>query len=163
VNTTTVQKDPEARRMSITTELDATKERAWQLWADPRQLERWWGPPTYPATFIDHDLVPGGRATYFMTGPEGDKAHGWWQVVAVDETRRLEILDGFADDTGAPNDEMPTMTMVMTLTEVDRGRTRMTIETRFASSEAMERILSMGMEEGMAAAIGQIDGILAGT
>jgi hypothetical protein len=30
----------------LVAEFDAPIERVWQLWADPRQLERWWGPPT---------------------------------------------------------------------------------------------------------------------
>jgi uncharacterized protein YndB with AHSA1/START domain len=158
---TSVRKDPEALTMSITAELEATVERAWQLWADPRQLERWWGPPTYPATVVDHDLEPGGRVTYFMTGPDGDKAHGWWQVLAVDPPNRLELKDGFAGDDGTPNDAMPTMTMVATLTKRDGGGTVMTIETQFPSLQAMEQLVSMGMDEGMAAAMGQIRGILA--
>lgn len=158
---TRVHKDPAALTMTVTTELDATVERAWQLWADPRQLERWWGPPTYPATVIDHDLVPGGRVTYFMTGPDGDKPHGYWHIVAVEPPRRLEIKDGFADDSGAPNDDMPTMVMVATLTERDGGGTIMTVETTFPSLEAMEQLVSMGMEEGITAAMGQIEGILA--
>jgi uncharacterized protein YndB with AHSA1/START domain len=147
--------------MEITAELDATVERAWQLWADPRQLERWWGPPTYPATFVDHDLAPGARVTYFMTGPDGDKAHGWWQVLAAEPPNRLELKDGFAHDDGTPNDDMPTMVMVATLTERDGGGTLMAIETRFPSPEAMEQLVSMGMDEGMAAAVGQITDILA--
>ena len=158
---TSVHKDPEALTMSVTAELDADVGRAWQLWADPRQLERWWGPPTYPATFIDHDLATGGRVTYFMTGPEGDKHHGWWQVLSVEPPHRLELEDGFADDSGNPSDAMPTMNMVVTLRERDGGGTVMAIETRFPSLEAMEQLLEMGMEEGMAAAMGQIDGILA--
>ena len=158
---TSVRKDPEALTMSITAELDAGVERAWQLWADPRQLERWWGPPTYPATVVDHDLVPGGRVTYFMTGPDGEKFHGWWQVLAVDPPNRLELKDGFADDTGTPNDDMPTTTTVVTLTERDGGGTLMAIETQFPSLPAMEQLVSMGMEEGMVAALGQIPGILA--
>jgi len=159
---TTVRKDPEALTMAITTELDATVKRAWQLWADPRQLERWWGPPTYPATVVDHDLAPGGRVTYFMTGPDGEKFHGWWQVLEVEPLNRLELLDGFAHDDGTPNDAMPTMTMVVTLTKRDDRRTIMTIKTQFPSLEAMEQLASMGMEEGMAAALGQMPEILAG-
>ncbi len=108
---TSVRKDPEALTMTIAVELDATVERAWQLWADPRQLERWWGPPTYPATVVDHDLATGGGVTYFMTGPDGDKAHGWWQVLAVEPPNRLELKDGFADAAGTPNETMPTTTM----------------------------------------------------
>ena len=67
---TAVQKDPEALTLTLTAEFDATPERVWELWADPRQLERWWGPPTYPATFTAHDLAPGSRVEYHMTGPE---------------------------------------------------------------------------------------------
>jgi uncharacterized protein YndB with AHSA1/START domain len=84
-----VEKDPASLTMVVTAEFNAPAERVWQLWADPRQLERWWGPPTYPATFVDHDLVAGGRVSYFMTGPEGDKHHGWWQVLAVGRAAAL--------------------------------------------------------------------------
>ncbi len=158
---TNVHKDPEKLTMTMTVELDTTVERAWQLWADPRQLERWWGPPTYPATFVDHDLALGSRTTYYMTSPEGEKYHGWWEVLAVDPPRRLEVRDGFADDTGTPNDDLPVGTMVVTLDERS-GKTVMEITSHFASAEAMEQVLAMGQEEGMVQALGQIEGILAG-
>ncbi len=156
-----VTKDPIACTMTITAELDATVERSWQLWADPRQLERWWGPPTYPATVVDHDLVPGGKVTYFMTGPDGDEFHGYWHVFATDPPRRLEVKDGFADGEGGANDALPITSMVMTLTEGGAG-TVMTIVSTFPSVEAMEQLVTMGMEEGMVLAMGQIDAILAG-
>ena len=75
-----VEKDVESLTMTITEQFDAPTTRVWQVWQDPRQLERWWGPPTYPATVVGHDLSPGGSVTYFMTGPEGDTHHGWWHV-----------------------------------------------------------------------------------
>lgn len=156
---TSVQKDTGALTLTITTQYDAAPARVWELWANPRLLERWWGPPTYPATVVDHELTPGGKVAYFMTGPEGDRAHGWWHVLAVDAPRHLEFEDGFADDAGAPNPDLPTMTIRVTLDEV-RGGTRMTIETTFPSAEAMEQVISMGMEEGMVAAVGQIDDLL---
>ena len=67
---TAVRKDPKTLTMVLTAEFDASPERVWELWADPRQLERWWGPPTYPATFTTHDLTPGSHVEYHMTGPE---------------------------------------------------------------------------------------------
>ena len=155
-----IRKDPEALTMTVTTELDVTAERAWQLWADPRQLERWWGPPTYPATVVDHDLVSGGRVAYFMTGPDGDKSHGWWQILAAEPPRRLELQDGFADDSGAPNEKMPSTTMVVSLADRQGGGTVMIIETQFPSLEAMEQLVAMGLEEGITAALSQIDAIL---
>ena len=37
----------------------------------------------------------------------------------------------------------------------------MSIESTFPSTEAMEQLLAMGMEEGLTQAVGQIDAILA--
>ena len=45
------QKDLDALTLTIVAEFDADAARIWQVWEDPRQLERWWGPPTWPATF----------------------------------------------------------------------------------------------------------------
>ena len=159
---TDVRKDVHARTMAITSEFDAPIDRVWKLWADPRQLERWWGPPTYPATFEQLELTTGGSASYYMTGPEGDQPHGWWRILAVDPPHSIEIEDGFADEHGKPNPDMPTMNMRVTFDALGNG-TRMTITTTFPSDEAMARILEMGAEEGMSQALGQIDGILAET
>ena len=71
-----VRRDPEALTITVTAEFAAPRDRVWQLYADPRQLERWWGPPEWPATFERHEIVPGGVATYYMTGPDGEKAPG---------------------------------------------------------------------------------------
>lgn len=155
-----VDKDPTTCTMSITAEYDAPVEQVWRLWSDPRLLERWWGPPTYPATFEEHDLVPGGRVAYYMTGPDGDQPRGWWQVLVVEPPHRLELEDGFAHDDGTPNPDMPTMRMRVDISAIDVG-TRMSITTSFPSKEAMEELLTMGMDEGMSLAVGQIDGILA--
>jgi uncharacterized protein YndB with AHSA1/START domain len=159
---TAIEKDTDALTMRIVAELDAPATRAWELWSDPRQLERWWGPPTYPATFVDHDLRPDGRVSYFMTGPEGDEHHGWWQVVAAAPPNHLEFEDGFAHDDGRPNPDLPTTRTRVELTDRPDGGTRMTIETTFPSLAAMEQMIEMGMEEGMSLAMGQMDGILAG-
>lgn len=160
MSVTSVVKDTDNLTMKITAEFDAPVDRVWQLWADPRKLERWWGPPTYPATFEQHDLTPGGRATYYMTGPEGDKPHGWWQVTAVDAPRQLEFDDGFADDAGNPNPDMPVMKMRVTLKEQSAGRTQMQLETRFPSLAAMQQMIEMGMDEGIQEAMSQMDALV---
>jgi uncharacterized protein YndB with AHSA1/START domain len=160
VTVTQIHKDPEALTMTITSEFAAPIDRVWKLWEDPRQLERWWGPPTYPATFVEHDLSLGGAVTYYMTGPEGDRHGGWWRVIGIDPPHQLEFEDGFADESGKPNPELPTTIATVKLSEQPDGRTRMEIEAKFPSREAMEQMVAMGMEEGLAASIGQIDELL---
>jgi uncharacterized protein YndB with AHSA1/START domain len=157
---TAVRKDTDAQTMTIDAEFDASPERVWQLWADPRQLERWWGPPTYPATVTSHDLRPGGRVEYHMTGPQGDQPRGYWEVIKVDAPRSLVFRDGFANDDGSPNVDLPVTTTRVAIEEIGERRSRMSIESIFPNAEAMERVLAMGMEEGLTQAVGQIDAIL---
>jgi uncharacterized protein YndB with AHSA1/START domain len=153
-------KNPEALSFTLIAEFDAGVERVWQVWEDPRQLERWWGPPSWPATFEKHELTPGGEASYFMTGPDGEKARGWWRITAVQAPSHLEFDDGFADDDGAPVEAMGTTHATVTLEPIG-DRTRMTILSTFESEEQLNQMVEMGMEEGMKEAAGQIDALLA--
>ncbi len=158
---TAIRKDLEACTMTVTAEFDSPVDRVWQVWADPRQLERWWGPPMWPATFTEHSLQVGAVCRYHMTGPEGEASNGWWQIRQVDAPVYLELDDGFADADGNRNAEMPTMVMRVSLAPRATGGTRMSIETTFPSAEALVSLVEMGMEEGLSAAMGQLDDILA--
>ena len=156
---TDVAQDLDARTLTITAEFAAPVERVWAIYADPRQLEKVWGPPTYPATFVDHDLRPGGRVTYFMTSPEGEKFAGYWTVTAVDEPRSLAFDDGFADQDLNPNPDLPVSKNVYSFAPHDGG-TRATFVSTFATVEDMQKVLDMGVVEGATAAINQVDGLL---
>ncbi len=152
-------KDEAELTLTMVAEYDASPERLWQLWEDPRELERWWGPPTYPATFTRHDFFVGGESRYHMTGPTGDTARGWWRVDAIDRPRRLDFANGLAGEDGEPVQGMEPMSGHVTF-EAAGGRTVMTVVTRFVDEAQMEKMLAMGMEEGMSLAIGQIDALL---
>lgn len=153
-------KDAEALTLTFVAEFDASVERVWQVWEDPRQLERWWGPPTWPATFERYEFAEGGEVRYFMTGPDGEKSHGWWTITAIEAPHRLEFDDGFAGADGEPVDAKDTTHAVVTIESIGNGA-RMTTLTRFTSTEQLEQMAAMGMEEGMRQAMGQIDALLA--
>jgi uncharacterized protein YndB with AHSA1/START domain len=70
---TSVTKDAAKLTLTVVAEFPVSQQRLWDAYADPRQLERFWGPPDFPATFTRHDMKVGGRSEYFMTGPEGQK------------------------------------------------------------------------------------------
>ncbi|MEQ9569967.1 MAG: SRPBCC family protein [Longimicrobiales bacterium] len=157
---TSVVKDPEALTMTVVAEFAASRERVWEAYTDPRQIEKFWGPPQWPATFLRHDVVPGGRSHYVMTGPDGTVSAGYWEFLSVDPGRRFEVRDGFADAEGRENPDLPSMRMVFDFEDTDAG-SRLTTTTWFGSAEQLEQLLEMGMEEGMTAAMGQIDDVLA--
>lgn len=157
---TDVHQDPEALTLTIVGEFPVSRDRLWEAWLDPRQLERFWGPPTWPATFTRHEVFPGGRSDYFMTGPDGSRAHSYWEFLSVEAGRAFEITEGFAHEDGTANNALPSMRMTVTFDEVDGGST-FTAVSRFASLEDLEQLVSMGMPEGMTEALGQMDTVLA--
>jgi uncharacterized protein YndB with AHSA1/START domain len=163
MSVTSVEKDPESLTVTVTADLDATVERAWQLWADPRQFEQWWGPPGYPTTVVDHDLRAGGRITFFMGGTEGERHDSTWEVIAAGPPHHLELRDADVDDDGRPNDGHAITAMVITIDERDSGSAVMTIRTHFDSLAGMEEVLTIGFEEGMRIVFSQVEAVLAGT
>lgn len=160
MSVTSVDKDFGNLTLTLIADFDAPIERVWQLWADPRQLERWWGPPSHPATFAEHDLVPGGTVTYFMTSPAGERSTAQWRITAVDPPASLEFTDGFADQDGTPVAGMTTMVQVQ-ITEHDGG-TRMVVRSTFESREHMEQLERWGAMEVFVQTVGQMDALLAG-
>jgi uncharacterized protein YndB with AHSA1/START domain len=152
------EQDPRALTLTLVAEFEAPPERVWQVWEDPRKLERWWGPPTVPATFTRHEFVPGGEARYHMTTPDGGQPKGWWRFGDIEKPRRLEFQYGFADDTGDPLPGTPARGTV-TIEPIGSG-TRMTLVTRYADTAQMERVVAMGVIDGQTAAMGQIDELL---
>ena len=153
------EKDVANLRLTMVADFDATPEQVWEVWADPRKIERWWGPPTFPATFTRHEFRVGGESRYHMTGPNGEQPHGWWRIDSLDPPHRFEFVNGLAGDDGEPVPGVEPMPSVVTFELVDAG-TRMTAVTNFVSVEQMETMLDMGMQEGMQQAIGQIDSAL---
>jgi uncharacterized protein YndB with AHSA1/START domain len=157
---TSITKNPESLTMTVVADFPVPLERLWNAYADPRQLERFWGPPTYPATFTRHDMYAGGRSEYLMIGPEGDVSRGYWEYLDVKPLQSFEVLDGFANPDGSANQGMPSMRMVFSFSETGAG-SRVSTSTYFNSVEELDHLVAMGMEEGMTAAMGQMDEVLA--
>lgn len=158
---TSTEHDLDTLTLTITADFAAPVGRVWEVYADPRQLERVWGPPGWPATFERHDLTPGGRMHFYLTSPEGQRHYNYWEVTSVDEPTGFGFRDGFAlDETYAPNTDMPESSAAYSFTATDAG-TRATFVTTYATAEALEMVLSMGVVEGASAAIDQIDDLLA--
>ena len=158
---TSTAHDLDALTLTITAAFAAPLERVWEVYADPRQLEQVWGPPGWPATFEAHDLREGGTSHFFMTSPDGERYYNFWNVTAVDEPTSFGFTDGFAlDETYAPNPDMPQSNAVYAFAPTEAG-TQATFVTTYATAEALELVLSMGVIEGAASAINQIDDFLA--
>jgi uncharacterized protein YndB with AHSA1/START domain len=157
---TSVTTDPEALTITLTGDFPVPVERLWAAFADPRQLERFWGPPGYPTTFARHEVRPGGISHYWMTSPDGDRFYGRWDFVAVDEPHRMVVNDSFADADGNIDPAVPTGRMTLTFESTSSG-SRVTALSASPTAEALEQVLTMSQVEGMTQAMAQLDVVLA--
>lgn len=162
---TSVTKDIENLTMTVIADFAVPLRRLWDAYVDPRQLSRFWGPPSYPSTFTRHDAFVGGRSDYFMTGPEGDTHKGYWEWIDVKapedgSVASFEVKDGFALEDCTPNPDLPNMRMVFQFSATDAG-SQSVVTTYFDSADQLQQLLEMGMEEGMREAMGQMDVVLA--
>jgi uncharacterized protein YndB with AHSA1/START domain len=157
---TSVSSDPKALTITVAADYPVSVERLWEAYIDPRQLERFWGPVEYPATFLRHDMVVGGESHYYMTGPDGTRHDGWWRCLRIEPLRVIELEDGFANGDASKNDGMPIMRMVFNFASTPSG-SRFVSVTTFPSIEEMEQMVQMGMMEGLKSAMSQLDPLLA--
>lgn len=154
------EKDAENLTLTIVAEFAADPERVWAMWEDPRKLERWWGPPTFPATFTRHEFEVGGQSRYHMTGPAGETPRGWWRIDQLERPNRIGFANGLAGEDGEPVPGVEPIGGTVTI-EQTAGGARMTVVSTFTDPAQMEKMLEMGMKEGMTLAIGQIDELFA--
>lgn len=157
---TSLTRDAEALTLTVVADFAVSRQRLWDAYVDARQIEKFWGPPTYPSTFTRHDAFAGGRSHYTMTGPEGDQHGGYWVWESVDAPRQFVVTDGFADLEGNPVESMPVMRAEFAFDETPTG-SRLTVTSTFASAEQLEQVVAMGMEEGLQESMSQIDAVLA--
>ena len=152
---TAITTDAATLTITVTGDYPVAQKRLWEAFADPRQLERFWGPPAFPATFTHHDFRVGGRAEYFLALPEGKKWNGSWKFTAVNPIGSFEACDG---EDNAEDENMPAA-MKFSFETTPTG-SRVTVVTQFSSLEALEQT-APGMEEGTRAAMPQLDALLA--
>ena len=157
---TQVTQDPDSLTLTVVGEYPVSRRRLWQAWVDPRQLEQFWGPPTWPATFTRHEVFPGGRSHYFMRGPDGTVSPGYWEFISVQQGHFFEVINGFAHEDETIDADQPTMRMSIQF-DGDTTSSRFIATTSYDSLAAMEQMVAMGMAEGMREAVSQMDAVLA--
>jgi uncharacterized protein YndB with AHSA1/START domain len=129
--------------------INAPRERVWQAWTDPRQLEKWWGPRGWTTTIYTMDVRPGGKWHYCMRQDEdGMESWGLSTYKEVTAPSRLTYDDAFSDKDGNVNPQMPVMPIEVQFIEQD-GKTRLYSITHLDSAETLAQLKEMGMEQGL--------------
>lgn len=152
----------EARSITVERSFNASLDPVWAAWTEADILCQWWAPKPYVCVVTGLDFREGGRWSYYMQGPEGDRHHCFFDYTSVKPKTSFSGTDGFCDEQGVINTEMPRMTWTSSFSESD-GRTLVSIRIDLDSAEDLEKIITMGFKEGFTQGLDQLDALLAAT
>ena len=155
------------RDFFITRVLNAPRALVWQAWTAPGHIARWWGPNTFTNPVCEMDLRPGGAYRLVMRSPEGEDYPITGEVREVVAPALLVMTLDCAEHPAewhaavragsgriGPN---PAGTMVQTVRFEDlSGKTRLSVSTRFESTEIRDAMVQMGMNEGWSQSLGRL-------
>lgn len=163
---TTARIDRDARSIVIERVFDAPRERVFRAWATCEAVSRWWAPAGWSVPYCEMDFRPGGVWRYGMQGPPDDPewghvvSHGKATYREIVEPVLLVFVDEFADAAGNAIPGMPVATATVDFVDLD-GRTKLIDTTAYGSIEDLEKVVAMGMLEGVSQTWDRLDSLLA--
>jgi len=159
---TTTASEPETlRRAAVLRVMDVPARYIFLAHSRPEHLMRWFGPVDYPVTHCESDFRVGGAWRMVMTGPDGVQGPPFGGTyLEITPHSRIVYTNGFEDGTGGAMNLQHARRMVTTVTlaEAD-GKTTVTVSTLFDSVAMKAEFLGMGMLEGIASGLDQLQGV----
>ena len=162
-----VTKDLENKTLVIEYEVNAPKEKVWRAYADKDMFEKWWGPEGWETKAKEFNFVSGGRVHYDMKCVDekqgewfGQSSWGLMKIDTIDEPNSFTYTDFFTDESGVPNQEMPSLKIKNEFIEQD-GKTKLVSTSVADSAEQIEQLIKMGMIEGFTSQLKKLDQLLA--
>ena len=87
-------------RFSISRHFNAPREKMWDAWTRPEQIQQWFGPKGSASDLIAFDFRPGGEWRGRMETADGHVMFSKFIFRDIDPPSRLTWIHGFADEQG---------------------------------------------------------------
>jgi len=145
--------------LTIAREFDAERQLVWDCHTRQELLDQWFAPKGLTTKTRHMDFRDGGYWHYAMITPDGQSFWSRLDYLTVDPIDTYSAMDGFCDETGAVNPDMPRSKWIVTFDDVS-GRTLVTTIVQYGSPEGLQKAIDMGLEGGMASTMERLDELL---
>ncbi len=145
--------------MTINREFAGRRQMVWDCHTQSALLNQWFAPRPLTTKTRSMEFRDGGHWHYAMIMPDGQEYWSRLDYVTIDPIDGYTALDGFSDPTGAINPDLPRATWKVSFSEAGAHTVVRTIVT-FASTEDLEKVMAMGMKEGMTSTLERLDDLL---
>ncbi|MFZ6647438.1 SRPBCC family protein [Undibacterium sp. TJN25] len=151
--------DKEKNTITIKREFAAKRQLVWDCYTKSELLDRWFAPKPLTTKTKYMDFREGGHWLYAMVEPAGQEYWGRMDYQAIHPIDSYVSLDGFCDDTGTLNPEMPRSKWNVTFSD-RAARTLVETVVSYGSPEALQQVINMGLKEGLASTLERLDELL---
>lgn len=154
---TTIRKNRERRELTVERNVALPAQLVWEGWTEPKHITKWWGPKGWTTTVYEMEVRPGGVWRYSLKADDNNSEVAYCKAVydEVEVPHKLVYTDTFADSEWNMVADSEMYTTV--LFDENSGGTRISIVTRFATSEQLDNAEAMGMIEGFTDAYDRLE------
>lgn len=151
--------DKENKTIVVKREFAAALPLVWDAYTKSEILDQWWAPKPWQARTKTMDFREGGYWLYAMVGPEGEEHWARADYKKIDRHQGFHAKDGFADEEGNVNQEMPQSDWHVSFSSTADG-TLVTNLIKFDDLEDLEKTIEMGFKEGFMMALENLEELL---
>ena len=145
--------------LRIAREFDAGRQLVWDCHTKQELLDQWFAPKGLTTKTKHMDFRDGGYWHYAMITPDAQQFWNRLDYLAIDPIDRYTAMDGFCDEAGAVNPDMPRSKWEVTFADAS-DRTLVTTVVLYASPDDLRKAIDMGLEGGMASTLERLDELL---
>jgi uncharacterized protein YndB with AHSA1/START domain len=154
--------DKENNIITIKREFAAELSLVWDAYTKSEIMDLWWAPKPWKTKTKSQDFREGGHWHYAMVGPEGETHWCWADYLIIQMQKHYSGLDGFADEVGNINKDLPQSAWSVNFTNLGEI-TLVNYLITFPDLAQLETTLEMGFTEGMTMAMENLDGYFSGS
>ncbi|WP_341674778.1 SRPBCC domain-containing protein [Niveibacterium sp. SC-1] len=151
--------DEEKSTLTITREFAAKRQPVWDCHTKSELLDRWFAPKPLATKTKSMDFREGGHWHYAMIEPNGQEYWSRIDYQTIHPIDNYTLLDGFSDDTGALNPDLPRSRWKVTFSDL-KAHTLVETIVSYKSPEALQQVIKMGMKEGLTSTLERLDELL---
>jgi len=145
--------------LTIAREFDAGRQLVWDCHTKQDLLDQWFAPKGLTTKTKHMDFRSGGYWHYAMVTPDGQSFWNRLDYLAIAPIDTYTAMDGFCDEGGVVNPDMPRSKWNVAFTDVG-NRTVVTTVVQYDSPDDLQKAIDMGLEGGMASTMERLDELL---
>jgi uncharacterized protein YndB with AHSA1/START domain len=151
--------DKARNRITVEREFTAKQQLVWDCHTQPEYLDQWFAPKPLTTRTKHMEFKVGGYWHYAMVMPDGQSFWSRLDYQSIAPIDGYVALDGFSDETGSTNPELPRARWDVAFAGA-QDRTTVTTVIQYDSAQDVQKVIDMGLQAGLTSTLERLDELL---